>query len=636
MKRSPGIRHLDNLKVGIDELQWAQSASERHAGALELARMHRPGLILGREIHGSPSGDWRAVDQGNGQIKINGASVGGTALALTIASRAIDGNGIVFGTSPSEDYDPGDVIPDDTTWYTILVEAGDDQIEEGTLTVATGAAAVVGVGTKFTRYSGKTTDAYGRGSLVRIDAADTSNGNAGTIEIDTVTDDLNMTLIAAVAGTNESGIPFRIAGDFLGATPADPDCHSMRRVKVTVVAALRETGDHTRFAVCDVRRTGTSLEIVDRRFQSAYRMAEPAKVRGVIPVVGTRPKVAVDYELTRAVRDLSGPACSHIAMTQQTQTSSNVTSKVVVAGKLTGGALETWTSGLDNADAAASTVSVEASGVSGRPGLLTLFDLDKIVLVYVHDNKVKMRTSTDNSATWSAATTLMDPTLVAAADTVAEPHIALLSNGRILVSFAYLDHSLSLTRASFVYSDDYSENWHDNGGAGGYVLTPVALGIVTHNWPWVAEAADGTVWCVVEGGGGNLHVYATPRYNVLASGVWTTNSTTGKVWSSDGASSELRDPSLVAADTGQMVLFSSEYVPTSHNGIMSATLSIRSGGDAIPDWISQRFMVEEVSVPSTQRHSSYPCRLESGALWVAYVTTANTNKAQLVHLVETR
>ena len=638
MQRSPGLRPLDQLKVGLDELQWMQAEIEKHGRNGLLGLAYRTGLVIHRQAHGLLNLAWSGASLGGGQLALRRSYLPApraAGVAVAVPTVAVDGNGRLFGFGPEADFYPGDVIPDDSTWYTVLVEAADVQIEPGTIEVFAGTPNVTGTDTDFTRYAGKTTDGFGRGSKIRIDAADTAAGNSGIFEVDTVIDATHLTLVQNIPGGNEAGVQCRIAGDFLAAVPADPDCHSIRSVAVTVVAALRETGDLTRFPVCDVRRTGAALELVDRREQSLYSPIG-ASYESVEPTLGVTSKATVlDYELTRHVRDLGTPGAGAIKVTACPihPLGADPTPQVLVAGTLAGGgALETWTRHLSHFDVAIAPVAVEAAGVD-RAALVRLPFENRIALVYGHGNKVKLRLTTDNGATWGAAVTLMDPTLNDALDSVEHPHVMVMSNGRILVSFEYDDNSLGFHYIAGVYSDDYGDNWVDNGGVG-YRLSNVTWGANAHAYPYVAQGRDGYLWLAAEDGANQI-VFSKSDPSGMLGGGWSYGGGGEVMYSPSSATGELYDPAIWCAPNGQVVVFPTDYAPGVFDGIAAGVVSTRPGGDTKTDFAAQSWMVEEVGIPSANRHSPWVVQLPNGQLWLCYVNTANLCKAQLVHIERT-
>lgn len=634
MKDSPGIRPLDQLRVGLDELQWAQAEGEEHGNRLRRALADRPGLIVRRRAFGALSRAWEPLDQGNGQIKL-GRGIRPTPRSAAGAdvytpTLAIDGNGTVFGFEDVADLDPGDVIPDDSTWYTVLVAAADTQYEWGSLQVFSGAANVTGTGTKFTRLAGKTTDGFGRGSLIRIQAADSASGNEGIYEVDTVVDDTHLTLVSNIGGGNESGIPFSIAGQFLGATPADPDCHSIRTVQVSVVAALRDTADVTRFPICDVRRTGTTLEIVDRRSQCLYRSADGI-FRSVIPVaVPTADPAAVDGSVLQQTRYPVLNSSVNCSATPAHDASSLPSSKILYAHVNSSGALNTAAVDPAVPVGTPTTTTVESSGV-GRAAVARLPFEERHVIVYDKGNKILARLTTDNGGTWGSAATLMDPALNDAFDAVAQPHVLAMRNGRIVVAFSYSDDSVSEDSVRAVISDDYGDTWDDNSGVG-YRLSDLVWGIGDAIYPCLAQGADDWVWLAAEQGDEIVYAYADPATMLAGTSGWSSGSTVtlGPVID---ASAKLHDPSILVSPWGQVITFASEHFPSNYSGIQAAVVSERDSDDVGVDYAQAAFVCLDVTSPADKRYSPCAVALPNGQTWLVYVNETGNVRSMLLQFV---
>lgn len=507
MKQSPGIRHLSGLKVGTDELQWLQAANHRLQREARRAGMDGYGLILPITSDGWPSGAWEVTATGTaGELSLGRASiVTGNApntpveSDLEAPSWAVDGEGYIFGFPADDDFVIPHLIPDDSTWYTIWVARDTSEYEPGTLQVFAGSNVLTGTNTKFTRYAGKTTDGFDRGSNVRIDAGDTVGGNAGTYEIDTVVSDTSATLVTNINGANESDVPFTMAGDFFDAIPADPDIHRNPSVEVTVTAQLKEPGDYTRIPVADVKRTGGTIQVVDRRTHMIYRQKEPVH-QSVCPALVAKADEtgALTRKITSLVANATGMSvCEAHGTVAQTDGDTFIVGNIRTGASVGDAATQVW----DPSDADPSVwapVQLEAA-TNTALALVHVPYLNRTVGIYAKGGILSARISVDNGVTWSAGTTVIDPTLVDPLDTADFPFGLMLRNGRLGVWFELYDDSAGTTTINFVYSDDYGDSWHNNGGAG-WQSSDAAAGDLFK--PHAAQGRDGRIWLVAEDDGG--------------------------------------------------------------------------------------------------------------------------------------
>lgn len=494
METTEGIKHRKNLKVGIPELNFLQFLQADQLRRLAFAGLGSlPALLIPRLPGGGLDTPFLVV---------------GSAGAITITSTATARDSSDYGYFLTADgdvvrYTSGDAVntsaafissitlTDDSTWRTVLVRAVTTEYGPGTIAVSTGSPNIVGTGTRFTEHAGNTTDGFDRGTKIRIAAGDTSNGNAGTYELDTVTDDTTAVLTGNVAGTTESGLRYTFAGSYLGSSPADPDCYTRLVLEFSVVARTREPP--AGYAVlADVKRTGSAVSVVDRRTQSVHRLVQE------------RP--TVPRFLARPVRNGSGETEMLREFTElDTATYLGVHD---VAACDDGGLLLLISSATDNLQtmrwvpktgwAAAVNVTTGATNLGTGATIVRLPTGTGWThrVCYLDNAVIQTRTTSDNGSTWSSATTIWTPASADASDTVAgQGELVLLRNHRLVYADRYHDESLDSDNSHyaihFIWSDDYGATWSTNGNAGTQLLVYAGTHYAR---PVIGQLPDGRIW----------------------------------------------------------------------------------------------------------------------------------------------
>lgn len=495
--RSQGIHHLRGnlLKIGVHELAWMQEGYDEAEIRREFMSMIEPGWFVqysGRRPHYG----WNIVDGGTGVLKLQTYA---NTNDLTDQRDNWGGPTEIGGITKSgqvlriprevQDLIIGVTIPNDTVWYTLRARVETTNYERGTINVTTGSTTILGTGTQFTRLAGllDADNPTARGMLFRIAAGDTVNGNAGIIEIDAIISDTELRLVAAPAGTNENDMPFSIAGDYLGAAPADNlrDIHQRRRVTWSAanrLVAINGTDDE--LIVADVRRTGGVVTIVDRRYTQTYRRIDPSIV-GYFPqpqfitpdsggIVG--PEVRQQYRAwtsggagnvgVHSIAQCVDPALMLVAFddgsgqiqTLQVETDRDYDHLFTITGL----------------GSTQNHAVIEASGTALVPDITALPEGFPIthIMVYEDNDEIIMRTTADDGATWSARTAIWQPTIHHANDTVHTPTILITRHLRVIVLCSYMDHLLGAgtgRQLRYIYSDNVGDavmTWSTNGSNG--------------------------------------------------------------------------------------------------------------------------------------------------------------------------
>lgn len=270
---SAGLRFLATQMIGYDAMQWWQDEDNERDNWLRMGAAHEAGWVT----------EWV------GPTDNSGWTIAATGRLLSVADDTladvlrpdpagkrpflgVNRRGEVLEVLRGAIYTAAGVqveVPDDSTWYTLIARYATDTRAPGTLTLVGGAATVVGVGTQFTRYA--TAAAAGGPTRIRIAAADTVNGNDYVTAFATITDDTNATLAAVAPGNSESGVRFRVRGEFYGKTPADPDIHRNASVTWELVARTCVRPTDGALIVADVRSVAGVVTTIDRRRANVWR-----------------------------------------------------------------------------------------------------------------------------------------------------------------------------------------------------------------------------------------------------------------------------------------------------------------------------------------------------------------------------
>lgn len=489
MKNTAPLRFLNGLKIGLDELQFGQAEQDEAARAWRRATMLTPGLVIARLPDGSLDDNWRLDDDDDdGSLSLRaGASFG--AWPQYAALVAEDGALLVI----DRDYLEELTLPNDATWHTVTVRQELTLYEEGAIVLTAGSANITGTGTKFTKYAGYTTDGFGRGTRIRIDAADSASGNEGTYELDTVVSDTVATLRAAIPGGSETIARFTIAGDFIGAVPASPDIHYRRRLVLErQTGIVREPAADT-IPLYDVKRDDAgapNVTFIDRRRQRLYRSAVrgglvDARVAGLtlswyveqdsVAIGLATPAVDIDSVAnggTNIVATAVAPSSDHDLL-------------IVVEDNLI---LRGVTNNHHQSTAIAGTFAGQQPSLTRCPPGSGYTHL----LVYSDAGVIYARTTADAGVTWSGAILVWDATALDALDTGTWPCVYMLQNNRIMLAIEWFDNSAALSKIVAVTSDDYGATWDTNAGAG-YLMFNVAGSNCGR--PALAQGVDGWIWC---------------------------------------------------------------------------------------------------------------------------------------------
>lgn len=490
MDTEAGLILAQNLKLGLDEINWFQSNTRRNIRSLLLS-LFEPGILVDRTIDGRLDQLWSISDDNDDgvvDVGVNTRIVNGQESALLIGT-----NGELCELRSNESEFPIELtLTNDNVWRTIIATPVLSEYELGTIAVTTASAVVTGTGTRFTRLAGYTGDGFNRGSILRISGS--SNGNDGDYEIDSVASDGSLTLRTPVAGTNESGLAFRIVGDFATGS-ADP-IHNRRTIEVSVIARTR-VAPAGAFILYDAKRNDAltpKVALIDRREGSRARRRTGKASHGALTV---QPKLiwtsggATDvsrewYEAdTQAGTDYSG--VGSLAGTSDGSVSLVWHEGGDVFAKVFDHSNRTWGGG--------STVDSTAT-VTKRPAMVSVPDASGKTHLAFYTNDVagnaEVRSSADDTSTWSSSAIAWNPPTADPNDYVEDLDAILLRNHRVILIGTYYDDSAGQKSIRYVYSDDYGDTWQTNGGAGWELMSD--SGGDDLGYPRIDQQPNGTIW----------------------------------------------------------------------------------------------------------------------------------------------
>lgn len=498
-----GIRFINQIKLGINDLGWAQEEVLRRMFKRDLwMKTGRRGLIIPRTPGGDLTTAWSVDgDQATGKLRIRTGVFSAPWNPPQYpegedSCAAIDSNGEYFehvedqiGTS-----DPWHIqVPDDSTWYTLVARKLQTHRERGYITVTTGSTTITGVNTEFTRWLAYTDDGVGRGAKIRIPSdvevprlfnrGGSSVGNESTYEVDEVISDTQIVLRTPVLGTNEAGLHYFIEGDFAGTAPVAPagDVHWYDRAEFELVARtiVPAAGDCIIADVMYNSATGDpDLQVIDRRFSNVWM---PAQVRPPgIPILApiTVTTQANEEALELQIDDVYASYGTGIRNMDAAPMKGGWLVAVDADTDIRAAWYERESSTVNYVfdDPNGVTSVIDATVGSTQPALVQVPQPDEDgvtpatpthICVYIRAGIVRMRTTVDRGDTWSAESNIWDPTTVDPTDEVNDPHLILLQCGRIVLLGTYTDNGGGgQTSIRFVTSDNLGTTWSTNGGAG--------------------------------------------------------------------------------------------------------------------------------------------------------------------------
>ena len=282
MKISTGINWQYGLMVNMSELAFAAFMEPELQRQVLRARMAEPGLVLNPAGCGNMGLAWR-VEQvvAGGDLLIRFDRGVPWAGAPVISGVMSDGEAFAIELDPSDSYlQLSDItVPDDGVWRTLLVARASTMYEPGIATFTASSTTVTGVGTRFSRLSGRTMDGstvLTPGDKIRVD----SGANAGEIyEIDNVVSDTEIELTAVAIANQDAAII--VAGTwYLNDVPANPKAHNNPSYAFELADGVAMPSPSDYLVVADVMLdTGSNpkIQIIDRRMANMFRLKPDAR-----------------------------------------------------------------------------------------------------------------------------------------------------------------------------------------------------------------------------------------------------------------------------------------------------------------------------------------------------------------------
>jgi len=514
-----GVRykpHADTafLRVGADILNWSDEENDEKGKERRIAMFESFGLLVPRNKNGDLGWDWRAYeDVGNpGNILIGGEATGSVGVPTSMVMVADDGQIITVERQhePKSTTPPlttGLTSPADSVWRTLVVRVAQTRYAPGVILLTNGVVAFLGTGTDFTRFSAVTTNGVPIGTRIQVNAAD-SVPLAGEYEFDTIATGTTGNLTTATTPTATGTVPFSVVGTYQLASPAavaDRDIYQ-RVVPEFQLVARTMTPAAGDYVIADVWYDGVTVRLIDRRKKNLLRFRDPLSQMyppALVPML--------DVDVTSPFTGMTQQEWQFLASGNQ-----NGDVSVTVSNALLGHDLFVFA--IDAAANARLYRYEHITGVGGPPmgfGTQTLLStaytgangthphmirvatqIGTELFIVVYENgagDLLMRTST-NKVAWSGASVIWQPTAIDALDTVTEPYLIELKNGRIACYAIYFDNSAGNRNVRVIYTDDKTTTWNTTGNAG-IAVTTVTVNPIT----CVSAAQDltrGTVYVV--------------------------------------------------------------------------------------------------------------------------------------------
>lgn len=618
-RETPGLRYLSQLQHGLDEMQWLQDEKGERRRLHFLGEAWEPGWVGSWLPHGQFTGGWSVNDPGSDGVLRLQTAEGAQAGSLWMRRNstitpylgiAPDGQVLELPTEDNIQLDDGSgsfiTVPDDATWYTLVAKAEVTTLEPGSLDLTGGSATVTGNRTKFTRYAEGSDP---RATKLRIDAANTTQGNEGTYEIVAITDDTTMTVSPAPPAT-EPSVSYRAKGNFFSGDPADPDIHNNVRVTWELIART-VTPPTDALIVADVMRdTGAQPEaqIIDRRYCNVFRKLDIDHQRRwfVSPIIRDGGTTATGEECTQ---DRLGVHNAAVSTNDQWVAAAaagvgadmspgtvlgadHTTGLLAVVGEQAGAAFDVEAvEYVPFGDPAISTLwrSPDGGGavnvVTGQAGTCVGLDIVAVPLAsgnthLVHassdsNGAVAQYSSDDNGATWGSDGAIWDPANFNAGDAIVGGLSTVLTRmGRIILVGSHLTSAASDAELRYIFSDDLGATWDTNSDEGYLLITTAAS--LDFRFPDIVEDDLGNLWTayqandtqirLVRGGGLNNPV---PDAAEIPTDGW-------RVDLNAQANHEYTRPQLIPCPDGQLLLFFNDR--TSGSGSCRVRANLLSRG----------------------------------------------------------
>lgn len=268
----PGVREVMGRYYGFAELVASGDEMYRAFKEQAIAYTMSPGLNIPLHLFtGGLSDHWRVADDDDDGT-INVYATGGTTYPpfATLVNHL--GEMVTFNPSPATSPEVGIEVPDDDTWYSIIVRAAWVTRGRGQLTLASGSAAVTGSGTAFARMVAKDdipTGLFKQPTKIRIASG---GSNDGDYQVKTIASETSITLASNAAATEtvNEGDWYEIGYWYDGITPTSEAAYQRLVPEFELVDVVVSANDGE-YTLCDVKRdSGATPECTfkDRRPES--------------------------------------------------------------------------------------------------------------------------------------------------------------------------------------------------------------------------------------------------------------------------------------------------------------------------------------------------------------------------------
>lgn len=472
------------LKLGSDMLNWMQEEQDERERQARLGLLEGVGLIVSRATSGQLGGEWMPYEDPSnaGELLIGDCGTFGYQSFVDADGYLVTAETTLTPTTQwTAPLTQGLTVAADSTWRTVVVRKSVTRYAPGTITFNSSSTSISGTGTDFTRFAGATTNGLPVDlcTKIRVDSADNATlAAASPMYVGTVT---NATTAALTANPAASAtVPFSIQGSYQAADPstaADRDIYQriVPEFEIVTRTTAPAAGD---LVLADVWYDGGTLKIRDRRRANilSYRagLFEDAWVpafRSNFDIDTSSAFTGVtlqewqfgngDDELGDMVIAISSPVTSEFLVIRTIATTGVLAAITYnpndgTAGKGTMTSIGTVDSTGDQPTLLYTKTSASTTGGTQE---------HTHICAYIKSGILYVKTSTDFGANWSGGS-VWDPTSIDASDTVSDPQIIELRNGRIRIFCVYHDASAATYSIRSIYSDDVGGTWTTNSDAG--------------------------------------------------------------------------------------------------------------------------------------------------------------------------
>jgi len=589
-----GLIYSKDLMIGYDELAWLQAeigANGDVARRDRRARAMTTGLVLDHRHGVLASQAWKVVENNGTTIGIQLPS--GLGVRGPEHVSFIDDEGFLvyleadvgLGVDIPAQVAAGSLdVPNDDTWYTVVVRRFQTSYERGTIDLGAGSIVVSGTDTDFFRVNGFTSAGYDIGTQIEVHASDSAQGNEGIYEVDNITTRTDMELTTPALGGTESDLPFTVAGRWFSTPPASQNIHMRWIPQFELVTRTRQpaAGD---IILADVKRNDGNpkkVEIIDRRFQ-AYRPLPDrpmgAKLTPELLYEVSTPFTGVSLKRTTVYAPGAGAGIVSASIAPRGAAGMIVALQDDTAIKHyefdfdgTG-----WASiGTIDAGAASHPSIVELPRTTADPLGAGASSLATHACFYVKGGALKMRTW--DGASWSAETAVWTPATFSGGHSLTEPHAFLAADGRLWVIASY-DDGVD-PRLRYVYSDNYGSTWSIAGNHGTACDTTE-----TSRHPRIGQGPDRNLFVTYDDDNGNIKLYSTESETSLAVG----DSIVKAISPSAGGTTQTGPAPMWFGSQGQILALCSYEAAA-----LSSVMELRPNYDAL--WSSSEFGEQESTV----------------------------------------